>query len=58
MIHSEDCYLILDIDEGEVASDYADVVFESVKEAELFIEAQDDDVENYNIISLLQYIED
>ena len=58
MIHSEDCYLIIDIDEDEVASDYADVVFDSVKEAELFIEAQGDDVENYSIVSLLEYIED
>jgi len=57
MIHSEDCYLILD-DEGEVAADYADVVFESVKEAELFIEAQDDNVDLYSIITLLEYIED
>lgn len=58
MIHSEDCYLILDIAEGEVASDYVDVVFESVKEAELFIEAQGDNPDNYSVISLLQYIED
>ena len=56
MIHSEDCYLILD-DEGEVAADYVDVVFESVKEAELFIEAQDDDTDLYSIVSLLEFIE-
>lgn len=57
MIYSENCYIVLN-DDNTIAEDYADMVFESIAEAEIFIEKQNDTSEEYIIISLTDFFED
>lgn len=58
MIKTEDCYIILDPNESVPAEEYLDCLFESVVEAETYIEKNGDDPDNYEIISLLEYFEE
>jgi|LauGreDrversion4_2_1035121.scaffolds.fasta_scaffold4738639_1 hypothetical protein len=57
MINTEDCYIVLN-DDGTVCPDFSDILFESLDEAEVFLEKQGEDPEFYVISSLSEFLED
>lgn len=57
MIYSEDCYIILN-DDGSLCTDFSDIIFESMDEAEVFLEKQGEVVDEYQISSLVEFLED
>jgi hypothetical protein len=58
MIKTEDCYIVLTADKLEPAEEYTDYLFDSVEEAEDYIEKNGDDVNDYDIVSLIDFISD
>lgn len=56
MINAENCYVILNED-GDLADDFMDLIFESVEEAETLLEKEGLDLDEYEVLSLADFLE-
>jgi hypothetical protein len=56
MVKTEDCYIVLD-ENGNLVEEYMEYLFDSVEEAETHIEKNDDDIDDYEIVSLIEFFD-
>lgn len=56
MVKTEDCYIVID-EHGNLVEEYMEYLFDSVEEAETHIEKNDDIIDDYEIVSLIEFFD-
>jgi len=53
MVKTEDCY----VEQGNLVEEYMEYLFDSVEEAETHLEKNDDDADEYEVVSLIEFFD-
>lgn len=56
MVKTEDCYVVID-EQGNLVEEYMEYLFDSVEEAETHLEKNDDDTDEYEVVSLIEFFD-